>query len=123
MGCDIHAHIQYRVKNNSCWLTFAENINLWRNYEIFSSLAGVRCKDEIRTKFPKGLPDDTDSYFQRLMNDTDAHSTSWATLAEWRDAVKPHTNEHAMEYHLVTRLLEMLEQSGCEVRVIYWFDN
>jgi hypothetical protein len=57
------------------------------------------------------------------MNDTDVHSASWATLAEWRDAVKPHTNEYAMEYHLVTRLLEMLEQSGCEVRVIYWFDN
>jgi hypothetical protein len=128
MGCDIHAHIQYRHKDdcNRRWITLVENFNLWRNYEIFSSLAGVRCKKDVRTKFPKGLPNDTgiDYRMQRLMDDTDAHSKSWATLQEWRDAVEPYAKqEYTMEYQLVTRILEMLENSGCEVRVIYWFDN
>lgn len=59
MGCDIHAHIEYYAEAgagaNVYTHTFATNLDLGRNYTLFSLMAGVRglC---IPVSSPKGLP-------------------------------------------------------------------
>lgn len=59
MGCDIHAHIEYYPESNGSspvyTHTFATNLDLGRNYTLFSLMAGVRglC---LPVTYPKGLP-------------------------------------------------------------------
>jgi hypothetical protein len=59
MGCDIHAHIEYYTEpsgsTNTYTHTFATDIDLGRNYTLFSLMAGVRgmCSPVCH---PKGLP-------------------------------------------------------------------
>jgi len=63
MGCDIHAYLDYdEFPTDDGWYVscFAEDLDLGRNYALFSLMAGVRRDPdrEQRPLFePKGMPD------------------------------------------------------------------
>ena len=101
MGCDIHLYIEYREKeranhpNPSCrqWRSLGGQFMLWRAYELFAAIAGVRAARDFQIKHqPRGLPDDLGYH-----SDSDAaagthgshHSHSWLTFDEFRDAIHP----------------------------------
>ena len=71
MGCDIHPHIEFfeatvagKAKNNSLQArSFASNIDLGRNYTLFSVMAGVRgCATPV--VMPRGAPDSPSLSFE-----------------------------------------------------------
>lgn len=112
MGCDIHLYVEYKrtVNGKEQWLNgdyFKSNpyhkdegereyekvkLDHGRNYQLFSTLAGVRDYTEKVTPVsePKGIPEDA-SEFVREENERwqgDGHTHSWLTLAEMREYQK-----------------------------------
>lgn len=83
MGCDIHAHLEVKIEN--VWRYYAP-VKLWRNYEVFSKMAGVRsCKGSPNPiSLPKGLPKDVTfmTKFHSDYLDEDGHSHSWFNYDE-----------------------------------------
>lgn len=49
----------------------------------------------------------------------DHHSHSWVTPDEWEQATK----ESGCEYRAMLAAMRSLENEGCKVRVVFWFDN
>jgi hypothetical protein len=107
MGCDIHMYVEYKksVNNNLVWVNgdyfkpnpyFKANedenqfsrmeLHGYRNYELFSTLAGVRdyTNKIVPVAEPRGLPEDCTEYvnseFERW--NSDGHTHSWLTLKE-----------------------------------------
>jgi len=79
MGCDIHLHAEVKVENE--WHHYAE-IDVRRNYNLFSLMAGVRGFYEgspTPIHEPRGLPSDmsvvTNISYKEC--DMDAHSASY----------------------------------------------
>ena len=107
MGCDIHMYVEYKSKVSNKWESgdfYKVNpykgqedepdysvIELHgdRNYELFSTLAGVRDYSEkvIPVAEPKGIPEDVCEFVKAefIKWDSDAHTPSWLTLKEIRD--------------------------------------
>ena len=103
MGCDIHAHIEYRRVDRvgrrlprrglPSWRQYA-SLNVNRNYALFSVLANVRNErgNDIviePVSMPKELPVDLSwavkDEFERHWK-ADAHSCSWLSLEDLRRA-------------------------------------
>ena len=83
MGCDIHAYLEIKIDGG--WHYFAP-ADLWRNYEVFSKMAGVRDFPDSPAPIalPKGLPDDA-SFMTRFHSNEwgeDGHSHSWLNYDE-----------------------------------------
>lgn len=58
MGCDIHAYLEYQPKNNGdCNYQCFGEIDLYRNYLMFSIMAGVRGETVLFS--PRGFPEKT----------------------------------------------------------------
>ena len=58
MGCDIHAFIEYSYEDGR-WSAISDQIDLDRNYGLFSALAGVRLyTNTIDYLEPRGIPRD-----------------------------------------------------------------
>ena len=59
MGCDIHAFLEYKSKVDatSFWEPFSGELNIYRNYDMFALLAGVRGFHN-KSLLAKGLPKD-----------------------------------------------------------------
>jgi len=59
MGADIHAYIEYAQPSSNDklhWTPFAGQLSLWRDYNLFGKIAGVRGEGPV---FPlRGMPDD-----------------------------------------------------------------
>lgn len=113
MGCDIHMYVEYRKKVNEklVWISgdyFRPNAyyGQWegeeqmsrmelhghRNYNLFSTLAGVRdYTDNVKpVSEPKGIPEDATEYVKKENErwDSDGHNHSWLTLGEIREYQK-----------------------------------
>lgn len=61
MGCDIHAFVEYRVRNgqSDCWRSWGGQFHLPRYYEMFGALvADVRCEQPAGLVPPRGFPSD-----------------------------------------------------------------
>lgn len=63
MGCDIHAFVEYRVRNGQSdwekrWRPWGGQFRLLRYYEMFGALAGVRCEQPHGLVPPRGFPSD-----------------------------------------------------------------
>lgn len=90
MGCDIHIRAQKKI--NADWQTLAFVPFSWRNYSVFSWLAGVRNYSAISPiSEPRGVPDDmNDSKDSSEMpwsydhhgGELGDHSFSWLSVAE-----------------------------------------
>lgn len=137
MGCDIHLHVEHRkagrwthvcpASHNSGSPWYAE-----RNYIMFSVLAGVRDNGSGLPMIDilRGIPGDADPVYREdcEMWSDDAHSHSWATIAE--------LHAHADEYQAVARVFHDSETFAAmlgtlsdifedmkDVRVLFFFDN
>lgn len=86
MGCDIHLFTEKKV--NGKWTDQNTNLEVYRNYTLFSILADVRnYNNVIPISEPKGIPTDADEPFKNESDrmDSDAHSHSYITLQELAD--------------------------------------
>ena len=84
MGCDIHGYVEKQLEDGT-WKRHKKIFN-FRNYRVFAGLADVRngCggfKPLISLAGHRGLPEDC-TITERVLEDTDYHSFSWATLED-----------------------------------------
>lgn len=59
---------------------------------------------------------------QHFITHPDWHSHSWLSPDEYHQALEAAENK-SPDYVAVLAALRSLEQSGCEARVVFWFDN
>lgn len=55
MGCDIHMYVESKTPGGENWWGFGGRVNPGRNYDLFSTLAGVRGGPAMFEQ--RGLPD------------------------------------------------------------------
>ena len=87
MGCDIHMHAEVKIQGE--WRYYGQ-IDLNRNYAMFTYLAGVRPGRAGEDDFepisePRGLPEDATFMTQYHANEIwgfDGHSHSWINADE-----------------------------------------
>ncbi len=85
MGCDIHAMIE--VRTDKGWEARGGELDIWRNYDLFAILAGVRNRggrDLNKISEPRGVPTDASEEWLSYVKhwEYDAHSHSYHTLAQ-----------------------------------------
>ena len=126
MGCDIHAHIEFKEphwKADDTWSRFAAlRIDRW--YALFGAMAGARCAD-IEHIPPRGLPDGLSWHTRDAFkeDELDAHSTSWLTRDELASAVD-RAGKHPDPGVIATlAIMDAFTASGWPVRIVFWFDN
>ena len=85
MGCDIHAHVEYRHATGA-WVYVPElELFDYRNYNLFGWLAGVRNYSAVPPiAAPRRLPVDVSPEIAHALDGwgSDAHSVSWLSLEE-----------------------------------------
>lgn len=85
MGCDIHVHVECK-RNILKWDHIDIDLIPYRNYNLFTTLAGVRSysNNNIPISEPKGMPNYISNETKEDLIDMfdDAHSLSWLTLYE-----------------------------------------
>ena len=85
MGCDIHVHVEVKIRGE--WMHLSA-IEMSRNYALFARMADVRNYGDVTPMAPaRGLPDDT-TFLTKFDSDrwsTDAHSHSHLSAAEMAD--------------------------------------
>lgn len=147
MGCDIHLHIEIKVKGE--WFHYAApHVKRW--YDLFERMAGVRGDVANAIAAPRGLPlDVTATTLFHSDYDEDGHSHSWlsgpeiATLEDW-GRTHLQTNKGYGEWDLEIDMLswtflfgnsfagwykypednQRLREIGLEgFRFVFWFDN
>ena len=118
MGCDIHAHVEYKQYDQ--WWELAD-VHIGRNYKLFGLMAGVRM--DIALIEPRGIPDDC-GYTAKsdfIEWDTDAHTPSWLTYDEMNDVIQ-HMNSICTEAIAVLAVMKVMN-AEVPTRIIFWFDN
>lgn len=133
MGCDIHATVEYdKYRNDSrgntpCWWDFCNDIDIERDYRLFSALAGVRGLEPEDPQYerpisgPRGVPEDASYRYEDLVRrwEGDGHSHSWLTADELR--LLPEGMREEDWYRVVDMLA--LKYGGDAVRLCFFFDN
>lgn len=136
MGCDIHAHAEVKVSGK--WHHYSV-LDIDRDYQLFGKLAGVRDSTLGQIAPLRGLPDDA-SFLTIYDHDdvwgSDAHSTSWLTIAEamavdkWLRELRhegPVFDGGLWGYVFGNSFdccIKYPEDAGCEdARVVFWFDG
>lgn len=84
MGCDIHAHVEIKVKGK--WLHYSVP-SIRRNYDLFAYMANVRNNEDnpiMPLCIPRGLPDDISDITKHSAEDwgEDGHDHSWLSSEE-----------------------------------------
>ncbi len=144
MGCDIHLHIEVKVRGEWHHLS-APYVD--RSYRLFGYMAGVRDDSVEPVSLPKGFPPDATTLtkidYERW--ERDAHSVSWLGVEEigiLRDRIQKDPDvggnfswdlEHSILHtYLFGNSLdgwykypeEDYRKMGVEdVRLVFWFDN
>ncbi len=140
MGCGIHAYLEIKVDDT--WHHFS-NINIRRNYEVFSRMAGVRSYRNSPEPIvePRGLPEDISLVvaLHRDFWESDGHTYSWLTLAEFVKIIKELELDdisypkdccwcRSFEYFFENSVSSFLHSPEeypriQDVRLVFWFDN
>lgn len=132
MGCDIHVFVE--VKKDDKWLLM-DHPHVYRNYQLFGRIAGVRDTDIEPIVSPRGLPENLSEGTQLHWDywNGDAHTPGWLTGKE-----AEHLSQHAQDfcgpkayihpclfgYLFNMGLTWFPENSGIsDSRVVFWFDN
>lgn len=162
MGCDIHVYVEYKNKNTGKWVLgnpeFPNYQNWnhevrkweqkdgalnWRNYELFSLLAGVRGWNDPLVE-PRGLPYDMSDELAAIYKEyeTDWHTPTWYDMNElynlrkmlgmklgYEDEIDGEPNIYWMFHDFVTIVGYLLDMNGANMyepgnaRVVFWFDS
>lgn len=142
MGCDIHLHIEVRIKG--VWEHWGCP-RIDRDYAMFARMAGVRGENEEgQIAERKGVPHDMTNLTKIDYEDygTDAHSASWFNWQEiqifskWlRKDHKVHGLDYDLEFSVLQTYLfgnsftgwaeypDENRQGVEDVRFVFWFDN
>jgi hypothetical protein len=99
MGCDIHAYVEIKNKENTWTKLTLEPFDMsgweFRSYTLFGILAGVRGSGPIQLNdgIPRGLPDDISPEVKKAYSfwEDDAHSASYITYKEVNDLYYQYT--------------------------------
>jgi hypothetical protein len=134
MGCDIHVTIQYRTKlktsDSNYWYTFAQDMELPRDYDMFATLAGVRVPNQYSLK-PKGMPNDAELP-KSLYTDSEFYSHSWVSYKEYKRVLKNYSRIYDfseeiltphVEYLILFDIMKSFKKKKMESRLIFWFDS
>ena len=140
MGCDIHATLEYdwnsnkkKTGNEKWWRAFARDLDIDRNYQLFTILAGVR-DTGIRPviAYNRGVPEDASWEYKDDSEEygVDGHSHSWVTFDElknWGVEVKDSYPSNPEEFRNDDwyKTMEVLaDRYGDQnVRLCFYFDN
>lgn len=146
MGCDIHVHIEVKIKGK--WEHYSTCKGM-QNYRMFALWAGVRNEYDIKPFVePRGLPDDITAMtrFDWDRQSVDWHTPSFFTFEEIASLSKRMVEEEIIEskYDLEPMVLgrcylfghsigshhkypedwKKLKELGFEdCRIVFWFDN
>jgi len=138
MGCDIHLTVEKKFNNKWVMVNRIERPApaSERDYNFFAALAGVRSySDDDMEGVPKGLPPDLSESTALFYDEWygDAHSASWAPMAEAIDLLMEHKPpppdrkaihcdlEWAMEHYFGIYTRE--KDTADDYRMVFWFDN
>lgn len=136
MGCDIHAHIEVKIRGR--WEHYSCPPFI-RNYQIFERICGVRGDEKEAIAPPRGLPHDmsavTRACYEHEHEHRDAHSMTWLTgqefsdLIDWVEAGNAGPGLASFQHHYVGYLTgnnftsDNTPKEIQDVRFICWFDN
>lgn len=134
MGCDIHLHVEVKVKGE--WHNYSHP-HVYRDYALFAKMGDVRNYGDTDIKplsKNRGLPSNVSKivFFLHEKWDSDAHSTSWldseevTTLCMWmqkfkRDACEVFGYLDGSGFDSFYKYSE--ENSFDDFRFVFWFDN
>jgi hypothetical protein len=117
MGTDIHVYAEEKYGDR--WLpVFETELRVWRHYDLFRRLAGVRDDGFIRPiSEPRGLPADVSRWVKLHIHDCADHSFSWLNDSELLGSQE----EWPSDFYYLIRYID----SSCERlwRLVFGFDN
>ena len=89
MGCDIHAHIEIKIKGKDHWIHWNQ-ASISRDYSLFEKMAGVRGSLSNAIYEPKGFPDDATEGTKLDYEQwgEDAHTPGYLNLKEIAEVEK-----------------------------------
>jgi hypothetical protein len=132
MGCDIHIVVERRRKAGEPWMGLYTTDRLpggrpkiaQRDYDFFGAVAGVRCRPEGFSNYPRNVPEDISQLaWQEYMRcPTDHHSASHMSAAEFCAIHHKVNPQISREEWAMADLLGIDGDDG-EHRVVFWFDN
>ena len=143
MGCDIHMHIELKVRGSEEWYHYAAP-SVRSNYLFFAILGPCGRRKEIQPIAPaRGLPSDASLITRLCYEDEqdDAHGVSWLgadEIDEIRTRYQAAVESEGMVYdhlkndlehgvfhtYLLGNALTTLEGTPfSDVRLVFWFDN
>lgn len=142
MGCDIHLHVEVKIKGK--WHHY-NHPYINRDYRLFSKMAGVRSNydDVPPIAQPRGIPTDasTTTKFECEHDGIDGHSHSWLSASEageaqeWYEKLFPDKHFHppifgylfgnSIDSHIrYPDDAKSLQSIGFQdARIVFWFDN
>lgn len=124
MGCDITACAEIKLRGSDEWIFYKE-IDIGRDYELFSKMAGVRGGQEPISS-DKGLPKDISKLSNYLINHYAHHSFSWLSsselvkLNEWMIKFYDDTGYFKELYCFITNINNL---DFTDIRLIFGFDS
>jgi hypothetical protein len=134
MGCDIHAHIEVKIKGR--WEHYScPTIQRW--YKLFGKIAGVRDEDVEPIAPLRGVPPDINivTMLDAIIWGTNAHHHTWLTRDELTAVIRWHEEQlgkdgymaqHCEWGYLYGNYYGHSESHPSEIediRLICWFDN
>lgn len=139
MGTDIHLVIEEKWSWQKEWMPadewlkkdegiyMAREHDVWRNYDVFRRLAGVRDDGLIEPiAEPRGLPADAHAVTRAWADDSDYHDMSWISMQEFKNAF-PWSPKFEDMTHFALVCYPYLHSQGpaCHgnVRFIFGFDS
>lgn len=124
MGCDIHAFIEYKHKCDSIgWTVLSESpFSLFRNYQMFGFMAGVRGDVTLFTQ--RGLPAGVDKTIPHEMEKDNNHSPSWLSYCEFHDCIdEAEAKRIGPEWLAVLAAMRSFIDANIPCRLTFFFDN
>lgn len=90
MGTDIHLYVEEKIANRS-WVYSAGELFVWRDYDVFSRLCGVRRGVALGeceawhgiVAESRGFPESVSAKVKEALSDPDIHSVSWISRQEF----------------------------------------
>lgn len=81
MGCDIHIHVEIKLKGEPEWQHYSV-LHIPRYYKLFGYIAGVRDKSVVPIAPAKGIPNDITTITQIDLHTDKYHHGTWLNTDE-----------------------------------------
>ncbi len=136
MGCDIHLHVEVKIKGK--WQHFAQ-LRPRRDYHLFGKMAGVRDEDPVPISNKRGLPADATelTLFDAELWGDDGHNHGYIKAEEMRQLTEWYQSQWPGNWFESWVGVYLFGNSfagftdypderpaGLEdVRLVFWFDN